>query len=101
MIKRIGRRFVSLLLTFVTILTLLPAMTLPALAVTNGTVIGLADKNIGLSFDGTADDAWGATATGVIGKVRSAPGSGCNDNTNYRSTLTITNKEQCHSAEQR
>lgn len=93
MVKRIGRRFVSLLLTFVTILTLLPAMTLPALAVTNGTVIGLADKNIGLSFDGTADDAWGATATGVIGKVRSAPGSGCNDNTNYRSTLTITNKK--------
>ena len=93
MIKRIGRRFVSLLLTFVTILTLLPAMTLPALAVTNGTVIGLADKNIGLSFDGTADDAWGATATGVIGKVRSALGSGCNDNTNYRSTLTITNKK--------
>ena len=93
MIKRIGRRFVSLLLTFVTILTLLPAMTLPALAVTNGTVIGLADKNIGLSFDGTADDAWGATATGDIGKVRSASGSGCNDNTNYRSTLTITNKK--------
>lgn len=93
MIKRIGRRFVSLLLTFVTILTLLPAMTLPALAVTNGTVIGLADKNIVLSFDGTADDAWGATATGVIGKVRSAQGSGCNDNTNYRSTLTITNKK--------
>lgn len=93
MIKRIGRRFVSLLLTFVTILTLLPAMTLPALAVTNGTVIGLADKNIGLSFDGTADDAWDATATGVIGKVRSAPGSGCRDNTDYRSTLTITNKK--------
>ena len=93
MIKRIGRRFVSLLLTFVTILTLLPAMTLPALAVTNGTVIGLADKNIGLSFDGTADDAWDATATGVIGKVRSAPGSGCSDNTDYRSTLTITNKK--------
>lgn len=93
MIKRIGRRFVSLLLTFVTILTLLPAMTLPALAVTNGTVIGLADKNIGLSFDGTADDAWDATATGVIGKVRSAQGSGCSDNTDYRSTLTITNKK--------
>lgn len=93
MIKRIGRRFVSLLLTFVTILTLLPAMTLPALAVTNGTVIGLADKNIGLSFDGTADDAWDATATGVIGKVRSALGSGCSDNTDYRSTLTITNKK--------
>ena len=93
MVKRIGRRLVSLLLTFVTVLTMLPAMTLPALAATRGPVTGLADENIGLSFDGTADDAWGATATGVIGKVRSALGSGCSDNTDYRSTLTITNKK--------
>lgn len=46
MVKRIGRRFVSLLLTFVTVLTMLPAMTLPALAAKNGTVAGLADENI-------------------------------------------------------
>ena len=92
MVKRIGRRFVSLLLTFVTVLTMLPAMTLPALAANNGTVTGLADENIGLSFSGDADNAWSATATGVIGKVRSTPGSGCSDNANYRSTLTITNK---------
>lgn len=93
MVKRIGRRFVSLLLTFVTILTMLPAMTLPALAATSGTVTGLADENIGLSFSGGADNAWSASGTQIIGKARSTPGSGCGGGSNYRSTLTITNKK--------
>lgn len=93
MIKRIGRRFVSLLLTFVTILTLLPAMTLPALAATSGTVTGLADENIGLSYSGDAENPWNATATGVIGKVKTTPGGTCSDPTKYRSKLTITNKK--------
>ena len=93
MVKRIGRRFVSLLLTFVTILTMLPAITLPALAATSGTVTGLADENIGLSFVGEADNAWSAGGMQIIGKVRSTPGSGCGGNKNYRSTLTITNKK--------
>ena len=91
MIKRIGRRFVSLLLTFVTILTLLPAMTLPALAATSGTVTGLADENIGLSFTGDADDAWSANGTSIIGTATSTNGT-CG-NTDYKSTLTITNKK--------
>ena len=93
MIKRIGRRFVSLLLTFVTILTMLPAMTLPALAATKGTVTGLADENIGLSYSGDAENPWNATATGVIGKVKTTPGGTCSDPKKYRSTLTITNKK--------
>ena len=93
MVKRIGRRFVSLLLTFVTILTMLPAMTLPALAASSGTVTGLADQNIGLSFNGTADNAWSASSTQIIGKARSTSGSGCGGGSNYRSTLTITNKK--------
>lgn len=93
MVKRISRRFVSLLLTFVTILAMLPAMTLPALAATKGTVTGLADKNIGLSFDGTADNAWSASSTQIIGKARSTSGLGCGGGSNYRSTLTIKNKK--------
>ena len=93
MVKRISRRFVSLLLTFVTILAMLPAMTLPALAATKGTVTGLADKNIGLSFDGTADNAWSASSTQIIGKARSTSGSGCGDGKAYSSTLTITNNK--------
>lgn len=91
MVKRIGRRFVSLLLTFVTILTMLPAMTLPALAATSGTVSGLTDSNIGLSFSGTADDAWSANGTTITGSVVSVGGT-CSD-TSYDSTLTITNKK--------
>lgn len=93
MVKRIGRRFMSLLLMVVTILTMLPAMTLPALAATSGTVTGLADENIGLSFNGTADNAWSATGTQIIGKARSTSGSGCGGNSEYRSTLTIKNKK--------
>ena len=90
MVKRISRRFVSLLLTFVTMLTLLPAMTLPALAATSGTVTGLADENIGLSFSGEAEDAWSASGTQIIGAATSTGGT-CGD-TAYKSTLTITNK---------
>lgn len=94
MIERIGRRFVSLLLTFVTILTLLPAMTLPALAATSGTVTGLSNTDIGLNFTSTADGAWNAGGAQIIGKVKSTPGSGCGaSDTKYRSTLTITNKK--------
>ena len=91
MVKRIGRRFVSLLLTFVTVLTMLPAMTLPALAATSGNVTGLADENIGLSFTGDADDAWSANGTSIIGAVTSTAGT-CSD-TAHNSTLTIKNKK--------
>ena len=91
MVKRIGRRFVSLLLTFVTVLTMLPAMTLPALAATSGTVTGLADENIGLSFNGNADNAWSANGTSITGAAISTAGTcGADD---YKSTLTITNKK--------
>ena len=94
MVKRISRRFVSLLLTFVTILTMLPAMTLPALAATSGTVTGLADESIGLSFSGEAEDAWSAGGAQIIGKAQSKGGTGCGDSdTHYSSTLTITNNK--------
>ena len=88
---RITERFVALLLVALTIMAFLPSVTLSSAAATSGTVAGLSDENIGLSFTGSADNAWNATATGVIGKVRSTPGCGSNDN--YRSTLTITNKK--------
>ena len=91
MVKRISRRFVSLLLTFVTILTMLPAMTLPALAATEDTVTGLADENIGLSFTGDADNAWSANGTSITGAATSTGGT-CG-NTPHKSTLTITNKK--------
>ena len=91
MIQRISKRFLSLLLVAVMVLALAPAITLPAFAATSGTVTGLADKNIGLSFTGDADDAWSANGTSIIGAATSTGGT-CSD-THYRSTLTITNKK--------
>ena len=91
--KRIGRRLVSLLLTFVTVLTMLPAMTLPALAATSGPVTGLADENIGLSFTGGVDNAWKAGGKQIEGHARSKPPKWFwESQTDYTSTLTITNK---------
>ena len=91
--KRIGRRLVSLLLTFVTVLTMLPAMTLPALAATSGPVTGLADENIGLSFTGV-DNAWKAGGKQIEGHARSKPPKWFwESQTDYTSTLTITNKK--------
>ena len=91
---RIGRRLVSLLLTFVTVLTMLPAMTLPALAATSGPVTGLADENIGLSFTGGVDNAWKAGGKQIEGHARSKPPKWFwESQTDYTSTLTITNKK--------
>ncbi len=89
MMKRIGRRLVSLLLTVVTVLTMLPAMTLPARAATS--VSGLADENIGLSFDGDADNAWKAGGKQIVGHARSTKEWWQIRQKNYTSTLTITN----------
>ena len=93
MMKRIGRRWVSLLLTFVTVLTMLPAMTLPALAA-SGTVTGLTDTNIVLSFDGDKDKAWSASGNQIVGHAKSdSPKWFWESPTDYTSTLTITNKK--------
>ena len=91
--KQVFKRFLSLALAMLMVLTLLPAMTTTAWAATSGTVTGLADENIGLSFSGTADNAWSASGTQIIGKARSTSGSGCSGGSKYRSTLTITNKK--------
>lgn len=91
MIQRISKRFLSLLLVAVMVLALAPAITLPAFAATSGTVTGLSDTNIGLSFSGDADDAWSATGTTITGSVVSVGGT-CSD-TEYNSTLTIKNNK--------
>lgn len=86
--KRIGRRLVSLLLTVVTILTMLPAMTLPAMAA-EGHVTGLSDQNIGLRYNGSKNVKWDANRTTITGSAKS--GSSLFGYTPYASTLTITN----------
>ena len=84
------RRFLSLVLCMCMVMALLPNVTMTAFAATSGTVTGLADENIGLSFTGGADDAWSANATSITGAATST--GGC-DGTNYDSTLTIANKK--------
>ena len=96
MVKRIGRRFVSLLLTFVTILTMLPAMTLPALAAAKGD-LSIADKNIGLTYNGTEDgpkngEPWYVDGADIIGSTITT-GTACANYKQHESTLTITNKK--------
>ena len=87
---RITERFVALLLVALTIMAFLPSVTLPAAAAKSGTVAGLSDENIGLSFEGDAEDAWSANGTQIVGSVTGLGGT-CSD-THYKSTLTITNK---------
>ena len=85
------KRFLSLVLCMCMVMALLPNVTMTAFAATGGTVTGLADENIGLSFTGDADDAWSANGTSITGAVTSTGGT-CG-NTDYKSTLTITNKK--------
>ena len=91
MVERISKRFLSLTLVAVMLLSLLPAFALPAFAATSGTLNGLGDANIGLNFSGTADNAWSATGTTITGSVVSTGGT-CSD-TSYNSTLTIKNNK--------
>ena len=91
--KNMYRCFLSLVLCMCMVFVLLPNMAMPAYAANSGTVIGLADESIGLSFSGTADNAWSASSTQIIGKARSTSGAGCGGGKDYSSTLTITNNK--------
>ena len=85
------KRFLSLVLCMCMAFALLPNVTVTAFAATSGTVTGLADENIGLSFTGSADDAWTASGTTITGSATSTGGT-CGG-TAYNSTLEITNKK--------
>lgn len=85
------KRFLSLVLCMCMVMALLTNVTMTAFAATSGTVTGLADENIGLSFSGDADNAWSASGTQIVGSATST-GGGCSD-THYSSTLTITNNK--------
>ena len=90
-VKNIVKRFLSLTLIFAMVAAMLPAVSMPVNAATSGTVTGLADGNIGLSFSGDADDAWSANGATITGSATSISGT-CSD-THYNSTLTITNNK--------
>ncbi|MGM9597272.1 MAG: InlB B-repeat-containing protein, partial [Eubacteriales bacterium] len=92
MVERISKRFLSLTLVAVMLLSLLPAVALPAFAATSGTLTGLSDSTIGASYTGDANNAWSASGGNTIaGNVIST--SGTCGSTAYETTLTLTNKK--------
>ena len=93
MLKKVLKRFSSLMLAALLILSLCPTFTVTAYAATSGNVYGLSDDNIGLSYTHSGDvtDAWSASGTNITGSVVAVK-SGCST-TNYNSTLTITNNK--------
>ena len=80
-----------MLLVTVMILGLVPVIAAPAFAATSGTLTGLADENIGLSFSGDGNDPWTVSGTTIVGAVTTTSGA-CSD-TSYNSTLTIKNNK--------
>lgn len=89
--KNVLKRLFAITLAICIVLPIFPQLDAAALAATSGTVTGLADENIVLSFSGDADNAWSATGTTITGSVVSVGGT-CSD-TSYNSTLTVTNKK--------
>ena len=90
--KSIFRRFTSLLLTALMVIALLPQVALPAFAATDGT-LSLSDPDIGLSYSGSADNAWSASGNQVTGSAISQSNSCGGGRNDSNSKLTITNKK--------
>ena len=95
MFKRVMKRFSSLMLAALLILSIVPAISLPALAAETAAtdLEGLSDSDIGVSYTSTNETyaGWSASGTTISGYVVSVGGP-CSD-THYNSTLTITNNK--------
>ena len=91
--KQVLKRFLALTLVLLMTLMLLPTDILltTAYAATSGTVTGLTDENIGLSFEGDDEASWSANGTSITGSATSTGGT-CSD-TSHNSTLTIKNNK--------
>ena len=91
MVKRILKRYASLLMIAALVLATIPIIVFPAFAAsTSGTVTGLSDANIGLSFNGEVEDPWTAGSTTITGSATNA--TTCENTPKKESKLTIKNK---------
>ena len=91
MVKRILKRYTSLLMIAALVLATIPIIFFPAFAAsTSGTVTGLSDTNIGLSFNGEVEDPWSAGSTTITGSATNA--TTCENTPKKESKLTIKNK---------
>lgn len=95
MLRDLLRRILSLGLSAVLLLALLPAISAPALAAVSGTLTGLSNEDIIATYTGTDDGAnssWSVTGgNSIAGSVIGTSGL-CSD-TQYNTTLTITNNK--------
>lgn len=94
-VRGVMRRWAYMLLAVVLVLTSVPAFPLSAYAAVNGTLNGLANKDIGASYTGTDDGGytnWSVNGgNGIVGTAKSDAGA-CSS-TKYNTTLTLTNKK--------
>ena len=88
MFKQVFKRFTSLMLAAVLLLSLIPSFALTVSAADTA-LSGLSDENIGLTTD--KSDAWSATGTTITGSVKGTSGT-CSSSSS-ESTLTITNNK--------
>lgn len=95
MIKRIWKRFTSLLLSAVMLLSFFAAYPMPAYAAVSGTLTGLSNADIIATYTGTDDGAnssWAVTGgNSISGSVIGTAGM-CSDS-HYNTTLTIQNNK--------
>ena len=95
MLRDFLRRILSLGLSAVLLLALLPAISAPALAAVSGTLTGLSNEDIIATYTGTDDGAnsnWSVTGgNSISGSVIGTAGM-CNDS-HYNTTLTLTNNK--------
>lgn len=90
MMRQVVKRFCSLTLALLMMLSLLPTGLLSvSVYAVEGTLTGLNNESIGLMFNGDEEASWSVNGNTIIGKVRGQAGT-CGD-THYSSTLTITN----------
>lgn len=90
--KKSLKQLLSLALALLMVLSLLPTglLSVTAYAANSGTVTGMTDTNIGLSYSGTADNAWTADGDRIVGEASGKKLFGTKY-TKRQSTLTIKN----------
>ena len=97
MIQQILRRFLSLFLSAVLIVTLLPVISVPALAAVSGELSGLTNKDVGASYSGSDDGSYTSWSViggnGITGTAKSKDGGACGSDTKHNTTLTLTNNK--------
>ena len=95
MLRDFLRRILSLGLSAVLLLALLPAISVPARAATQGT-LPLSDTGLGASYSGSDDGtytSWEVDGNNVTGMATSKDGGTCGSDTKYKTTLTLRNNK--------